>query len=49
MENEGKTLATIKAKRDKMGVSEHMQDLIKDRWKAVDGEWRKFVASWRSR
>ena len=35
MENAGKTLPKIKAKRDKQGVSEDVQDLINDRWKAV--------------
>ena len=35
MENAGKTLQKIKAKSDKQGVSEHVQDLINDRWKAV--------------
>ena len=35
MENAGKTLQKIKAKRDKQGVSEDVQDLINDRWKAV--------------
>ena len=36
MENAGETLPKIKAKRDKPGVSQHMQDLIEDRWKAVE-------------
>ena len=35
MENAGTTLPRVKAKRDKLGVTEHMQDLIMDRWKAV--------------
>ena len=35
MEHEGKTLPTIKAKRDKPGLSEHMEDLCRDRLEAV--------------
>ena len=35
MENAGKTLPQVKAKKDKPDISEHMQDLINDRWKAV--------------